>query len=140
MHRDQVIEHLTAEIVEPQGIEHPVSQWALAELTHSKFKAYIGNAIVHSKCMVVDPFTEHPVVVTGSHNFSEPASTTNDENFIVIRDEPALAEAYAVHIMAAYGHYRYRAVEREDKGLEKTSSWMARTLEDSVEELRVWGL
>src|SRR6267378_6846954 len=44
----------------------------------------VGFAIVHSKLIVVDPFT-NPVVVTGSHNFSGSASSKNDENFVIIR-------------------------------------------------------
>jgi hypothetical protein len=140
VHRDELVQQLKAEVVQPEGIEHPVSHWALSELTHAKFKGNIGNAIVHSKCMVIDPFSNHPVVVTGSHNMSEPASTANDENFIIIHDEPALAEAYAVHIMAAYDHYRYRAVQRKDKPLSTSGRWMTPKLRESARELEVWGV
>ncbi|MBB3606421.1 phosphatidylserine/phosphatidylglycerophosphate/cardiolipin synthase-like enzyme [Mycolicibacterium sp. BK556] len=140
VHRDEQVQRLRADVVQPEGIEHPMSKWALGELTHAKFKGNIGNAIVHSKCMVIDPFSDHPVVVTGSHNMSEPASTANDENFIIIHDEPALAQAYAVHIMAAYDHYRYRAVQQKDKPLSKTGRWMAPKLRESVRELAVWGV
>ena len=51
-----------------------------------------------------------------------------------------LAEAYAVHIMAAYDHYRYRAAQIDNKGLSRTDDWMAPKLADSAEELRVWGV
>jgi hypothetical protein len=73
-------------------------------------------------------------------NFSEPASTKNDENFLIVKDDPPLAEAYAVHIMAAYDHYRYRAAQIENKDLARTDDWMAPKLAESTEELRVWGV
>ena len=117
-----------------------MSNWALGELTHADVRSHIGFAIVHSKTLVIDPFGDHPVVITGSHNFSEPASTKNDENFLIVKDDPPLAEAYAVHIMAAYDHYRYRAAQIENKGLARTDDWMAPKLAESTEELRVWGV
>jgi phosphatidylserine/phosphatidylglycerophosphate/cardiolipin synthase-like enzyme len=138
--KDDNAQKLTGKIVQPEGIEHPVSRWALEEMTRGLFKSQIGNAIVHTKAMVIDPFDETPVVITGSHNFSENASTTNDENFIVVKGDRALAEAYAVHIMAAYDHYRYRAALQQDKGLSRTAAWMADKLEKDTPELRVWGV
>jgi phosphatidylserine/phosphatidylglycerophosphate/cardiolipin synthase-like enzyme len=80
------------------------------------------------------------VVITGSHNFSQNASTANDENFIIIRGDRSLAEAYAVHIMAAYDHYRYRAALQQNGGLSRTADWMAEKLETDSIELRVWGV
>jgi len=68
----------------------------------------IGFAIVHSKLIVIDPFT-NPIVVTGSHNFSGSASTNNDENFIIVRDNQELAKHYAAHILSVYQHYRWLA-------------------------------
>lgn len=67
-----------------------------------------GHAIVHSKMMVIDPFSSKLVVVTGSHNFSKPASESSDENFVIIRHHASLAEAVAVHILSVYHHYRWR--------------------------------
>ncbi len=97
----------TFAVVQPEGNPHPTAWWA-AETTHKQFKANIGNAIIHSKVLVVDPFSEDPTVVTGSHNFSTNASTKNDENFIVIRGDRQLAEAYAVNIQSAWQHYAPR--------------------------------
>jgi phosphatidylserine/phosphatidylglycerophosphate/cardiolipin synthase-like enzyme len=44
-------------------------------------------AYIHSKFMLVDPLGKDPVVVTGSANFSEPSTTGNDENMLIIRGE-----------------------------------------------------
>jgi phosphatidylserine/phosphatidylglycerophosphate/cardiolipin synthase-like enzyme len=97
----------TYDVVQPEGNAHPSAWWA-AETTHQQFLSGIGHAIIHSKVLLVDPFSDDPTIVTGSHNFSNSASTTNDENFIVIRGDRALAEAYAVNIDSAWRHYAYR--------------------------------
>ncbi len=101
------------EVVQPEGIRNPIAHFA-AEVTRSQFLPHgkgggIGFAIVHSKVIVLDPFGDSPVVITGSHNFSASAQSKNDENLVVIEGNPALAQAYAVHIRAVYEHYRWRA-------------------------------
>jgi phosphatidylserine/phosphatidylglycerophosphate/cardiolipin synthase-like enzyme len=98
----------TYDVVQPEGNPHPTAYWA-AETTHNQFKQSIGYAIIHSKVLVVDPFGKDPVVVTGSHNFSISASEKNDENFIIVRGDRALAEAYAVNVQSAWRHYAARA-------------------------------
>ena len=97
----------TVEVVQPEGKQHPTAFWA-AETTHDQFKQGIGWAIIHSKVLVVDPFSDDPTVVTGSHNFSISASEHNDENFVVVRGDPVLAEAYAVNVDSAWRHYASR--------------------------------
>lgn len=93
-------------VVEPQGIAHPFSAWA-EEVTREQFGA-IGHAIIHSKVLVIDAFGLNPTIVTGSHNFSKTASSSNDENFIVITGNRALAQAFAVNVLGLYDHYRWR--------------------------------
>jgi len=94
------------EVVEPQGIDKPFSSW-VEEVTRRQFNA-IGHAIIHTKALVIDAFGNNPTVVTGSHNFSKTASNANDENFVVISGNRALAQAYAVNILGLYDHYRWR--------------------------------
>ncbi len=98
----------TYDVVQPEGKAHPSAWWA-AETTRSQFMHAIGFAIIHSKVLLIDPFTEDPTIVTGSHNFSGAASTKNDENFIIVKGDTALAEAYAVNIDSAWRHYASRA-------------------------------
>jgi phosphatidylserine/phosphatidylglycerophosphate/cardiolipin synthase-like enzyme len=98
----------TFDVVQPEGHKYESAWWA-AETTHSQFLSGIGHAINHSKVLIVDPFSHDPTVVTGSHNFSNSASQSNDENFIVIRGDRPLAEAYAVNAESAWRHYAYRA-------------------------------
>lgn len=47
---------------------------------------YNGNGIFHHKYMIVDQndISSDPIVLTGSHNWSSAANTTNDENTVVV--------------------------------------------------------
>jgi PLD-like domain len=65
--------------------------------------------IVHSKAIVVDPFSDDCAVITGSHNFSVSASDKNDENLVIVHGNTKLAQAYALHINGVYDHYSWRA-------------------------------
>jgi len=129
----------TLDIIQPEGVAHPFANFA-AEVTHKQFLANIGHAIVHSKVLVIDPFSPEATVVTGSHNFSQSASTGNDENFVIIKGDRELAEAYAVNIMAAYDHYRWRAFIGEDQNpfnaLADNDNWMATKLAASQRDLQ----
>ncbi len=75
-------------------------------------KGAIG-AIIHDKLVVIDPRSPDCHVILGSHNLGFKASYSNDENLLVVSGDRALAEAYAVHILDVYDHYRFRAIETE---------------------------
>jgi phosphatidylserine/phosphatidylglycerophosphate/cardiolipin synthase-like enzyme len=109
IHSDGGTKGLSFDVVQPSGINTPFASWA-ATVTRDEFlnKAPIGFAIVHSKLIVVDPFTR-PVVITGSHNFSTNASTANDENFVIVSRNERLACAYGAHILSVYQHYSWMA-------------------------------
>jgi phosphatidylserine/phosphatidylglycerophosphate/cardiolipin synthase-like enzyme len=65
-------------------------------------------AMVHSKVVVIDPYGDHPVVMTGSHNMGPKASGVNDENLIIVEGDGDLASQYAGKIMEVYNQYRWR--------------------------------
>ena len=67
-----------------------------------------GHAVIHDKIVVVDPFSDTCVVITGSHNLGYRASYNNDENMAIIRNHRAVAEAYAAHCLDVYDHYAWR--------------------------------
>jgi phosphatidylserine/phosphatidylglycerophosphate/cardiolipin synthase-like enzyme len=69
-----------------------------------------GHAIIHDKIVVVDPLSPDGFVAFGSHNLGYKASYENDENLLIITNNPTLIQAYAVHVLDLYDHYRYRAV------------------------------
>ena len=68
----------------------------------------LGHAVIHDKILVIDPFTDDSVVITGSHNLGYKASYSNDENMLIIRDDRSVASAYAAHVLDVYEHYRWR--------------------------------
>lgn len=132
-------------VVQPQGVEVDLGGW-VAEVTRRNFLSQIGHAIVHSKVLVIDPLGADPVVVTGSHNFSDSASAKNDENLIVVRGHVKLAQAYAAHIMSVYQHYRFRSYLRETLAAGKTpwsylddnDVWLRNELKSKQNEIDYW--
>lgn len=67
-----------------------------------------GFAITHDKIVVIDPFADNCVVVTGSHNLGYQASYNNDENLLIIEGNKKLALAYATHVLDVYDHFAWR--------------------------------
>ena len=63
---------------------------------------------IHTKFMLVDPLTDDPIVVTGSANFSEPSTDTNDENMLVIRGDTRVADIYLGEFFRLHAHYAFR--------------------------------
>jgi phosphatidylserine/phosphatidylglycerophosphate/cardiolipin synthase-like enzyme len=139
-------------IVQPDGIKG-LAGWA-DEVMRSDFImqkdpqtgkfGVIGHAIIHSKILVIDPFT-NPVLITGSHNFSHSASASNDENMIILKGNKPLCERYIVDIMSVYQHYRWNAYVNETQaagqktwdGLKKSDQWQQKAGTKN-EELDFW--
>jgi phosphatidylserine/phosphatidylglycerophosphate/cardiolipin synthase-like enzyme len=67
-----------------------------------------GYAVTHDKIVVIDPFADDCVVVTGSHNLGFQASYNNDENLVIIEGNKKLAMAYATHVLDVYDHFSWR--------------------------------
>ncbi len=63
---------------------------------------------VHLKFMLVDPLSQDPVVVTGSANFSEASTRTNDENMLVTKGNTRVADIYLGEYVRLYSHYAFR--------------------------------
>ena len=132
------------DVVQPQGVNAYGD--FLPTFTRQEFLNGMGFAITHSKVIVIDPFGEHPVVITGSHNLSATASSGNDENLVIIKDCPELAQAYAVNCMSVYQHYRWPSYQHEvakkaaDSGyLHPDDGWQARLKSaDTQADLKFW--
>jgi len=105
-----------------------------------------STVMIHSKCIVIDPFGEHPAVMTGSHNLGPKASEKNDDNLVIIEGNAALAQAYAVNIIAIYQQYRFRHYVTKNAaspnawhGLEDNDTWQQGHLTGDAEgELQFW--
>ncbi len=90
-----------------------------------------GFAIIHDKVLVIDPFSDHCVVATGSHNLGHKASYDNDENLVLIEGNKKLAVAYATHVLDVYDHFAWRYTVKQfgqkgaDQSLKGTSDeWL----------------
>jgi phosphatidylserine/phosphatidylglycerophosphate/cardiolipin synthase-like enzyme len=125
------------EVVLPEAVDETTAYWA-AELR----KLPNTFAMVHSKVVVIDPFGKNPVVMTGSHNLGPKASKTNDENFLIIKDAPGVAAAYATNIMSIYNQYRWRFRRhvqpkgKRFKGLQDDDKWQKGYLKEGSRGLR----
>lgn len=105
-----------------------------------------AHAIIHDKIVVIDPMTPHCVVCTGSHNNGFQASYNNDENLMIIQGHTALAQAYAVHVLDIYDHYRFRYQIQKDgqnafSGLATTDTWQDKYFdphEPASRESAIW--
>ena len=135
------------DVVLPARVDSDFGFW-LGELSYSM-------VMVHSKCIVVDPFGQRPSVMTGSHNMGPKASGKNDDNLIIIDGQPKLAEAYAVYIMGVYNQYRWRYYQFKASkgdlaatgsapdaaptwaGLVNDAGWQAKYLEPGPEQLEL---
>jgi len=97
------------------------AQFAATALADDGFEAWLkeativgkGNILIHTKVVVVDFTSDSPVVFSGSHNLSGPASQNNDENYLVIKGNTDIADSYGVEVMRIYDHYRARFVAAE---------------------------
>jgi phosphatidylserine/phosphatidylglycerophosphate/cardiolipin synthase-like enzyme len=87
-----------------------------------------GFAIIHDKVLVIDPFADNCVVVTGSHNLGYKASFDNDENLAIIEGDKKLAVAYATHVLDVYDHFSWRwSIHRNDYWLAGTpDEWLSK--------------
>jgi phosphatidylserine/phosphatidylglycerophosphate/cardiolipin synthase-like enzyme len=100
-----------ADVVLPAKIPGPLAFW------HEELlKLPRTFAMVHSKVIVIDPYGEKPVVMTGSHNMGPKASGVNDENLLLIEGDGNLASQYAGHIMQVYSQYRWRQSVQAQQG------------------------
>ena len=113
----------TAEFTTPALLTKGLEGWVKEGL-----KGQRGNLLVHTKAVVVDFTSDHPAIISGSHNLSKPASEGNDENFLIIRGDTDLADRYGLEILRFYEHYRFRYYAKllklkEVRPLTEDSSW-----------------
>ena len=71
-----------------------------------------GSILIHDKIIVIDFTSDAPVVINGSHNYSNNASAHNDENYLVVRGNTAMADCLGVEVLRLYDHYRFRFVTK----------------------------
>src|SRR5271166_1746589 len=132
-------QRLGHDVLVPANIKAAFGDWEQELL-----RAGIVN--IHSKVIVLDPFGENPVVMTGSHNLGFKASSKNDDNLIIIEGNGPLAAAYAINIVAIFQTYRWNSyveAHRKDPsvwhGLVDNDAWQASYLSGAhLAELKFW--
>jgi phosphatidylserine/phosphatidylglycerophosphate/cardiolipin synthase-like enzyme len=135
---DQPPQRLGYESMVPKNIKDTFHNWATEILG--------AGVHIHSKVIVLDPFGQNPVVMTGSHNLGFKASSKNDDNLMIIEGNAPLAAAYAANIIAIYQAYRWNAyveANRQDPkvwhGLVDNDAWQADYLVgDHLAETEFW--
>ena len=65
---------------------------------------------MHNKLLIIDPLGEHPVIVVGSANLSEPSIDANDENMLVIKGINYRREMdiYLTEFIRLFDHFNFR--------------------------------
>jgi len=127
------------EIALPAAVTQQLNYWRKELL-----KLPSAHALVHSKTIVIDAFGRKPVVMTGSHNMGPRASTVNDDNLVIIENDPSLAEAYAVYIMGVFDQYWWRFRTNQSgqlqwNGLVDNDAWQDSYLSGPrLHELKFW--
>jgi phosphatidylserine/phosphatidylglycerophosphate/cardiolipin synthase-like enzyme len=99
-HKGKQLPPASIDEITPKALTDAAKHWFHQEFIYNM-------VMIHSKVVVVDPFGAKPVVMTGSHNMGPKASSSNDDNLVVIENAPGLAAEYAVNIMGVYGHYKW---------------------------------
>ncbi|MBB3753783.1 hypothetical protein FHT44_006305 [Mycolicibacterium sp. BK634] len=104
---------VAADILRPNAFEGWLERdWQEERLTdintHVKY--------IHTKYMLLDPLGPDPVVITGSANFSNASTNSNDENMLVIRGDTRVADLYLTEYMRLFNHFQFRYVARARRG------------------------
>ncbi len=138
------------------GGAEPPTQLSKDSLVPAAIKQKFGHwepellsigVMVHSKVVVIDPFGDHPVLITGSHNLGVKASRANDDNLVIVAGPGArgLAIAFAVNIIAIYQEYRFRhyvathaADQKAFHHLQDDDEWQKGHLTHEKGELEFW--
>jgi len=71
---------------------------------------------IHTKYLLIDPLTDHPVVVTGSANFSEASTENNDENMLLVSKDERVADIYLTEFMRLFNHFQFRYAVKAKPG------------------------
>ena len=63
---------------------------------------------VHTKIAGIDLFSDDPIIIFGSGNFSKSSVISNDENQIIIRGDTDVADQILVNYLRLFDHFLWR--------------------------------
>jgi len=114
-------------------IKTAVYQWARE--TNARFLELNTHvSYVHSKFLLRDPLGADPIVVTGSANFSDASTNDNDENLIIVRGNPRVADIYFTEFNRLFNHYYFRSVTESTAGTDAASEESELFLKETPKE------
>jgi len=90
-------------------LRNPLTRWA-RETDARGLGLNSHVAYVHSKFMMRDPLSADPVVISGSANFSDNSTNSNDENMLLVRGDLRVADIYFTEFNRLFNHYYFRSV------------------------------
>lgn len=113
-------------------IKDPLYQWT-KEVNNMILKLNHHVNYIHSKFLLMDPLNKDPIIVTGSANFSDASTKSNDENMIIIRGNRRVADIYFTEFNRLFNHYYFRSIYEElgKRDKELTASSLFLTPDDS---------
>ncbi len=122
-----------------KGLNHKNTRF----FTPNRLKTYMGRSWdakafgahkIHTKIIIIDPYSDHPKVLFGSANFSKASCSDNDENAMLIINNKRLAAIMTVEFMRMYDHYksRYYIRRTEDANKKIKKENKERILQDKV--------
>jgi len=114
-------------------------EW-VKEIT-AKLTTNAGILYVHNKFFILDALTDHPVVLTGSANFSNNSIRNNDENSILIKGNQRVADIYLTEFDRLFTHFWPRYLQSLNlnnkspqgfaKPLDETGTWHQNYYDDT---------
>ena len=88
-------------------LDSPIYQWLTESNAGKLFKS--GTNFIHNKVILIDPLSDHPLVISGSANFSDNSILRNDENTLVIKGNTKVADLYFTEFARIFNHYSSRS-------------------------------
>lgn len=88
-----------------------------------------GQHKIHTKAIVIDPFSANPRLLVGSSNFSDESVNWNDENAFLIEGDRRVAAIVATEFLRMFDHYKTRSfiqgleANPDDQILASDGSW-----------------
>lgn len=84
-----------------------LDKWYLEE---SHYRTQGNIFYIHTKILLIDPFGDNPLVISGSANFSKNSLVNNDENMTVIAGDTRVADIYLTEFDRIFRHFYFRNV------------------------------
>ena len=88
-------------------LQHWLAEKLTGLNTHVKY--------LHTKYMFIDAMTDNPMVVSGSANFSDASTTSNDENMVIVQGNTDVADIFLGEFMRLFNHFYFRQTVRKQQ-------------------------